>query len=843
MEKVMKIFSTKQFYIALIVSVIIFSVFNLVEKYKLIGNTFTGFGTEIGLTVGTQVYTEWSGSDENMNDHDRIVGVDGKKLKSVNELQQIIGKLKPGTSVTYTMVPFSEILNQKSKPFNIEIKTMSFTGKHYLLYFVIPFIIGLTYLIISTFILFKKQKNDALPVLLIFTIMFSLSYSIIFDTDFSNNYTLVFFVSSVMAVSSLIYLGLLLNKVNFSEKTFNILKKINFLSAIIISVPLVSFYFLVKDDLLANAALYNNYIFTYQMYMYLLASDFLFFTGLLLFAYLKSPKNSLQKVQSRIIFTGSLLSFTPYIVFWLIPLVAGHKSFIPVNILTYTFFLFPLFLIYAIVRYKAFDIEFFIRKGLIYSILSGILLVAYFSISAVGAYVLPKILEIEQIGIASIAAVLSTIIVGKLSSRVQTVIDQTFYRQKVDLQRLMDKFVAEVANTQDRSVISDACFSFVEQGISPQSMALYVTGEDQALQLMSAKNENFPDTLNLDLYSLLKDVSKFLNKSIDLENELVLPLLKDKTLVGLLFLGRKNSEIEYLFEERKFLQNIAVTLSMVLQTVLLTEKSIALALQNAELENNSKFINQLTTNLSHDLKSPVGNCRMTLNKMLLKLERNGSLDNDFIKENINKLFRSFDKINEYIGLSLDRDMISAGRLILKEENVDVKQVISDSIFLHFESAERRDIKINYNLPAATIRILGDRVRFEHTISNLVSNAIKYTKDIINVDFELNDDKVVIKIQDNGKGIREELKDKIFKCYVESDNSETNVPEQRSTGFGLYICKTYIEMMGGKIWFDSKTNVGTTFCIELDLIKEFVPSGVVKYLKNENTFAGNQTVLK
>jgi K+-sensing histidine kinase KdpD len=499
--------------------------------------------------------------------------------------------------------------------------------------------------------------------------------------------------------------------------------------------------------------------------------------------------------------------------------------------LTYTFFLFPLFLIYAIVRYKAFDIEVLIRKGLVYAVLSSILLASYFALSYFGSMVFSRFFQIEEIAIASFSAVISTILVGKLNNRVQNIIDQTFYRQKVDLQRLLDKFIHEVANSQDKKAVSNTCFSYLDEVISPKSMALYLTGENQALRLLGAKNDNFPETLTGDTYSLLNNLSYFFNKSIDQENELVLPLLKDNNIVGLLFLGRKNSEMEYLFEERKFLQNIALTLSMVLQAILMNEKAIALALQNVELENNSKFINQLTTNLSHDLKSPVGNCRLTLNKMLFKLERKGTLDKEFLTDNINKLFRSFDKINEYISLSLDRDMISAGRLTLKQELVDVKQVVLDSIFLHTEGADKRSVRFNLNAPETEVKVIGDRVRFEHTISNIISNAVKFTKNNIDIDLKKEEGKVTIKIQDNGKGIRLDLREKIFKCFV--NDGETVDSSYQSTGFGLFICKTYIELMGGNIWFKTENDLGTAFFIEMNLADQTVAESFEYYLPEIN----------
>jgi len=98
--------------------------------------------------------------------------------------------------------------------------------------------------------------------------------------------------------------------------------------------------------------------------------------------------------------------------------------------------------------------------------------------------------------------------------------------------------------------------------------------------------------------------------------------------------------------------------------------------------------------------------------------------------------------------------------------------------------------------------------------NLLTNAIKYTPDggSVTIDFEGQSNAYTIKISDTGCGIPKNQQDKIFNKLFRADNVREK--DTNGTGLGLYIVKSIIDQSGGKIWFESIENSGTTFFIEL-----------------------------
>lgn len=234
---------------------------------------------------------------------------------------------------------------------------------------------------------------------------------------------------------------------------------------------------------------------------------------------------------------------------------------------------------------------------------------------------------------------------------------------------------------------------------------------------------------------------------------------------------------------------------------------------NQELERIITFLNELTSNLSHDLRAPINSCYSILNVLSMVSEIEENIDKSVIKEITTKIKKSLTKINESIMICLDREMLNVGKLVLKNDKVDVKQALEDTFFLYQEIVNNRNIKLDFYLPQEKIFIAGDRIRFEHVLSNLIGNALKYTDTFVEVTSLVKDNKVTIKVTNDGMSIDSEIKERIFDRYTSQQQNKIG-----GTGLGLYICKQYIDMMDGYIWFESANGL-ISFYVSINLIKD------------------------
>ncbi|MEO6633921.1 MAG: HAMP domain-containing sensor histidine kinase, partial [Mucilaginibacter sp.] len=151
---------------------------------------------------------------------------------------------------------------------------------------------------------------------------------------------------------------------------------------------------------------------------------------------------------------------------------------------------------------------------------------------------------------------------------------------------------------------------------------------------------------------------------------------------------------------------------------------------------------------------------------------------------------------------------------LTKEPADVNSIISNSVeLLRFKAAEKNQ-EIKTLLLDKPMELLLNREKIWRVISNLISNAIKFSPDnsSIWVAIHATEDGVQICVTDNGIGIPDDLKDKVFNMFTEAKRAGT--AGEKSFGLGLSICRQIIESHDGKIWFENNPGGGTKFCISL-----------------------------
>jgi signal transduction histidine kinase len=225
-----------------------------------------------------------------------------------------------------------------------------------------------------------------------------------------------------------------------------------------------------------------------------------------------------------------------------------------------------------------------------------------------------------------------------------------------------------------------------------------------------------------------------------------------------------------------------------------------------DLKDSSLEKDRILRTVAHDLRNPIGG----IASLTLAME-----DDDFTpeqKELINLIKETSNNSLELINEILE--VTNNGASKLNKELVDINSLLTKSVeLLRFKAAEKEQ-HIVLDLLKHPEEILINREKIWRVISNLISNAIKFRRKGGTINIAVTDlgKDVRIAIKDYGIGIPEDMKPIIFNMFTEAKRSGT--AGEKSFGLGLSICKQIIENHDGKIWFDSKTNEGTTFFISL-----------------------------
>jgi signal transduction histidine kinase/putative methionine-R-sulfoxide reductase with GAF domain len=246
----------------------------------------------------------------------------------------------------------------------------------------------------------------------------------------------------------------------------------------------------------------------------------------------------------------------------------------------------------------------------------------------------------------------------------------------------------------------------------------------------------------------------------------------------------------------------------------------AIAISNAQLYAEVQQANEAKSEfvsfVAHELKNP-----MTSIKGYTELLAAGAVGpiNEMQNNFLHTIRSNVERMSTLVSDLNDNSKIEAGRLRLDYKAVELSDVVDEVTRSTSRQIEDKKQEIELQVPESLPPVWADQTRVSQVLTNLVSNAYKYTpeggKIIVGAKVSANQwdpegaaQVVHIWVKDNGIGISLEDQQKIFSKFFRSDDQKAR--EAPGTGLGLNITRSLVEMQGGKIWFDSEFRKGTTF---------------------------------
>ncbi|MBN2658609.1 MAG: HAMP domain-containing protein [Spirochaetales bacterium] len=228
------------------------------------------------------------------------------------------------------------------------------------------------------------------------------------------------------------------------------------------------------------------------------------------------------------------------------------------------------------------------------------------------------------------------------------------------------------------------------------------------------------------------------------------------------------------------------------------------------VEQNIRQRNDLITNISHDLRSPLTSIRGNIETVLLK----GDVTADDQKVYLESALKSVSAFQKLVEQLFELSKLESREIKINSEAFIPAELAQDIILKFKTRAESRGIDLTLNHGGRNSPFSGDIALLERALSNLLENAIIYTgeggKVILN--FEEREEMLFISVSDTGQGIPPEEAERVFERFYRGDKSRDR--RISGTGLGLSITKEIIELHGGTIRLESSGKSGTTFIIEL-----------------------------
>lgn len=250
--------------------------------------------------------------------------------------------------------------------------------------------------------------------------------------------------------------------------------------------------------------------------------------------------------------------------------------------------------------------------------------------------------------------------------------------------------------------------------------------------------------------------------------------------------------------------------------------------QKEEIEQIARSKDAFFANMSHEIRTPI-NTIIGLNEMILREDISDEIAENAINiQNASKMLLT--TINDILDLS----KLESGKLEILPRQYEISSMFSDLVNLIWIRAHQKELEFKVDIdPELPSMLYGDEVRIKQVVSNMLTNAVKYTA-AGSVTLTAKSERVApdvillrISVEDTGQGIRKDSLEDLFSSFKRVDEKDNRNIE--GTGLGLTISKQLMEMMGGTISVDSVYHKGSIFTIELrQRIVNSRPIGVINF---------------
>ncbi len=474
----------------------------------------------------------------------------------------------------------------------------------------------------------------------------------------------------------------------------------------------------------------------------------------------------------------------------------------------------------AIVKYRLVDIHFIIRGGILYSMLSGLVLVIYVLFIKNVCDILAKKFETTSLLLESAFVLVLVFLLRPLERKVEEFIDRFFYRERFLFRFKFFAFTRTLLNILDLRTLLEATVDFISQALVVDRVGIWILeSESDSYRLFSQRG--FPRGKPFLPESPLLGYLKKSERAVELEyiknvralqseveeamaagSSLVIPLQWEEGMLGFLLLGDKRNGKNFAIMEIEALEALAPAVAMAISRALLYQDLKDKDRQMMQAEKLAA-LGEMAASFVHGIRNPLGivlGAAETLKRRMSEPVQSEMIQ--FISEEserINHMLTSF------LGFAKPKPPVFY--------EVDLKDILEKTLELISIQARNRQVEVQKEYPEEKVRMFLDPEQIREALVNLEMNALEAmpqggTLRIVLACKENTD--AVIRISDTGVGIPTGQESKIFDPFFTT--------KEQGTGLGLSIVHTVAKSHGGTITLMNNDGGGTTFVLTLPLRK-------------------------
>jgi signal transduction histidine kinase len=240
-----------------------------------------------------------------------------------------------------------------------------------------------------------------------------------------------------------------------------------------------------------------------------------------------------------------------------------------------------------------------------------------------------------------------------------------------------------------------------------------------------------------------------------------------------------------------------------------TLRTKEIRLQNIQLEEVNNVKDKLFSVVSHDIKGPLNSLHLALT-----LAKSGTLSSEEFQQLSGRLEMRLVQTTEFIDNLLQWAKLQMRGETFEPEEIDLAGLVTETVHLLEPECQQKGISLKNNIQGS-LGAFADLNMIRSVLRNLMTNATKFTRrnGTITLNAYRVDNRIILSVADTGVGIPDGNRDRLF---TPTSPTTQGTQQERGTGLGLLLCKQFVERNGGRIWFESELDKGTTFYFSLPL---------------------------
>ena len=549
-------------------------------------------------------------------------------------------------------------------------------------------------------------------------------------------------------------------------------------------------------------------------------------------------RNQIEKRNSIFMRNTLIISLTPIFILGSILPLFGYETLS--NIAPAFSVLFLGIFAYSMKNHRLFDIRAAVARATAYTFSISLITIIFAAVF----YILFRFIGLfvvssnSQSVIYAISAVLVATQFATIKKFFDRVTNQLFFKDRYDPQEFIDDLTGKIARHVELKSLLDACTKSIQSALKPENMAFGIQISERTGDIyVHATQKSFMQKNNLTEISHTFKIEKetiivvegnnsLSAKSINLLTRngiaVLVQLASSSKEVGFLALSDKKSGDAYNEQDVKVLDIISDEMAVAIENALrfneieefnvtlqgkVDDATKQLRHTNEKLKALDETKDEFISMASHQLRTPLTSVKGYVSMVL---------DGDAgpLNEQQNKLLRqaftSSQRMNYLISDLLNVSRLRTGKFVIETQQTNLAEVVQSEVEQLTETANARGLELKFEMPKDFPTLELDETKTRQVIMNFIDNAIYYTPagGKIIVELEANEQRIELRVVDNGLGVPKKDQHQLFSKFYRADNAKRARPD--GTGLGLFMAKKVIIAQGGAVIFNSQEGKGSTF---------------------------------